>query len=60
LFDCLGVAQAWGHLHDPNVAGGMDAEGIYNLALAAGYSKVAAQKAASLRALERMRRDLPP
>jgi hypothetical protein len=59
LFDCLENATAWEMLHDPQVAGVLDAEGMLLLCRAAGMGEDEAQKAASARAWERVRRDLP-
>ncbi len=46
-------------LHGPE-GGKMTAEELLDACLAAGYPEEAAQKAASERALQRMRMDLPP
>lgn len=51
---------AWEQLHDPEVGGKMTAEELLEACLAAGYPEEVAQKAASERALQRMRMELPP
>lgn len=53
--DCL----AWERLHSEE-GGRMTAEELLEACRAAGYPEEAAQKAASERALQRMRLDLPP
>jgi hypothetical protein len=52
--------RAWELLHDPDVAGRLDAEGYYELCKAAGFPEDEAQRAASERAWQRLRKDLPP
>lgn len=54
--DCL----AWERLHDPEIGGRMTAEELLEACRTAGYSEDQAQKAASERALQRMRMDLAP
>lgn len=46
-------------LHDPQTQGGIDAEGMYDLCLAAGLSEEAALSASKERALARMRKEMP-
>lgn len=60
LFEALETAKSWEMLNDPKVSGSIDAEGYLELCKAAGMTEDEAQKAASRRAWERMRRDLPP
>lgn len=60
LLECLPAAIAYENLHNPALSGGLDAEGVLELAKLAGYSEEAAQKAAKRRGEERMKRDLPP
>lgn len=55
----LETVHAYDALHSSE-AGRLDAEAVLELCRAAGYSEEASQKAARQRALERMRRDLPP
>ncbi len=58
--DCLETATCWSMLHDPSIAGDLDAEAFLELAVKAGYGEDQAQRAATQRALARMRKDLPP
>ena len=51
--------QAFRLLNDPQHAGQLNAEQFLDLAVKAGFSEEAAQKAASERALARMREGLP-
>ena len=59
LFTALPKVMAWERLHDPEFGGKLDAEGIYDQCLAAGYDEATAGEWARQRALERMRKDLP-
>lgn len=47
-------------LHDPQVAGELNAEAYLELCRAAGYGEEESQRAATKRAEARMDRDLPP
>lgn len=57
LFACLPSVHAWRMLHDPQAAGNLDAEGMYDLCLAAGFSEEAALSASKDRELSRLRRE---
>ncbi len=59
LFLALGQARAWTWLHDPQASGHLNAEQILELCKDAGFSEEAAQKAATRRGYERMKRELP-
>ncbi len=59
LADCLEQAETWRLLHNPTVTGPMTADEFYEMCKAAGYGEEASQKAARLRAYERMKKDLP-
>lgn len=58
--EALETAIAWNHLHDPKVSAELNAEGILDLAKAAGYSEEAAQKMAAIRGFKRLEHNLPP
>ena len=59
LFGCLEQVQAWEMLHNPQVVGTLNTEEFFELCKTAGYSKQAAQKAASAWAWKRMQKELP-
>ncbi len=60
LYESMLEVQAQELLQNPEVGGALNAEGVLELCKAAGMSEDEAQKAASQRALERLRRELPP
>lgn len=59
-WDALQVCWAHDRLRDPRQGGRANAEEMYELCKAAGYSEEAAQRAARQRAEDRMDRELPP
>lgn len=56
----LRTARSWEMLHDPTMSGDLTAEQFYDLCRDAGYDEATSQRAASQRALERVRQDKPP
>jgi hypothetical protein len=60
LWDCLEAARAYERVHDPEHSSNLAAEELLELCRAAGYPEEVCQKAATERALARMRRELEP
>ncbi len=59
LFRCANKVQSWRLLHDPHGSGSMDPNQILELCKSAGYTEEAAQKAATVRADQRLDQNLP-
>lgn len=59
MWKCLPAVRAHRLLHDPEMYSRMNAEGVYQACIDAGYSEEAAQKAGTKRAQERAEQDLP-
>jgi hypothetical protein len=59
LFDLLERANCWRMVNDPELGGKLNMEGIFDLMLAAGYTREEANRAASRRGWDRMMKDLP-
>lgn len=57
MWRLLQTTQAWKDLHDPNIGGMVDAEGMLELCRAAGIPEDEAQRAASQRGYERLKRN---
>lgn len=55
----LQFAEARDDLRNPQIGGVVDAEGMLELCRAAGYSEDEAQRAASARGFERIKRGMP-
>jgi hypothetical protein len=53
------MAQNREALADPNLGGTLNAEALYDLALASGYDERTAGKLAAQRGLDRLRQNLP-
>ena len=59
LFAALERTYYWEMLHDPMLSGSMNTEEFLDLCKKAGFAEREAQAAASQRAWQRLRKDLP-